>query len=98
MGTGRGGAALDIRVLGPIEAMRGGIPVELGGPIARRLLAALVVHRGHVASVDALCEVLWGDGQPPTAARSLQSHIARLRRSLGPGAEIAAQAPGYVLR
>ena len=35
-----------IRVLGPVEAERDGVPVNVGGPQQRRLLALLVLQRG----------------------------------------------------
>src|SRR5215472_6578625 len=48
-------------------------------------------------SVDALIDGLWSD-EPPAATRAtLQSHVARLRRSLGGSGAIAAGLAGYRL-
>ncbi|HZI44309.1 MAG TPA: BTAD domain-containing putative transcriptional regulator, partial [Ilumatobacter sp.] len=49
-------------------------------------------------STDALVDVLWGEDAPPTARRSLQSHVARLRAALGgDDGPLSSQSPGYVL-
>ena len=36
-----------------------------------------------MVSADALVDALWGEDPPPTARRSLQSHVAKLRAALG---------------
>ena len=56
----------------------------LGSRLERRLLAALLVWRRTVVSVDRLMDVLWPDGAPPSAVNTLQSKISRLRRMVGP--------------
>jgi predicted ATPase/DNA-binding SARP family transcriptional activator len=91
------GTSLSLRVLGPVEAWRDDRPVGVGGQKARVVLAALLAHYGEVVSVDRLCDALWGDDQPPSAASTLQSHISRLRRVLAPEATISARPPGYSL-
>ena len=55
-----GGERLRIDVLGPIRAyVADGRDVTPDGPLQRRLLALLVLRRGHVVSVDAAVDVLW---------------------------------------
>ena len=71
-----------IGVLGPLRVEVAGRPVELGGPVPRRLLAALVAHVGQVVSVDTLIEAVWGDAPPPSAVKTVQSHVTRLRDAL----------------
>ncbi len=91
------GATLSLRVLGPVEAWRAERPIAVGGQKARVLLAALLAEYGEVVSTDRLCDALWGDDPPPSAAATLQSHISRLRRLLTPEATISARPPGYAL-
>src|ERR671938_647865 len=95
-----------IGVLGPLRVEVAGRRVDLGGPIPRRLLAALVVHAGRVVSVDALIDAVWGDAPPPSAVKTVQSYVTRLRNELAadrvarrvPGSEvIVTAAPGYRL-
>src|SRR5260221_11169028 len=84
-----------MRVLGPLEVWAGGEQVAVAGPLPRRLLALLVTRPGRFLPVDALIDGLWG-ADPPAAARArLQSHVARLRRSLGEAGVIAGGPAGY---
>lgn len=84
-------------VLGPVTVVDGsGAPLAIGGAQRRALLAQLVLAPGRVVSVDSLVEGLWGDRPPPTAVKSIQIHVSRLRRVLAPGA-LATRAPGYLL-
>jgi DNA-binding SARP family transcriptional activator len=87
---------LEIRLLGPLEAVRGGRQVPLGGPKQRLVLAVLALHAGSVVSADRLVETLWEDEPPPTASTALQGHVSRLRRLLGADA-IVTRPPGYAL-
>jgi DNA-binding SARP family transcriptional activator len=93
------------QVLGPLEVDADGGPVALGGPKERLLLALLLTRPNQVVSVEALLRGLWGDRPPPTAAKTLQSHIKRLRRALEPnrargaaGQVLVTRQPGYLLR
>jgi DNA-binding SARP family transcriptional activator/tetratricopeptide (TPR) repeat protein len=84
-----------MRVLGPLEVWDGDEQVAVAGPLPRRLLALLVTRPGRFLPVDALIDGLWGDDPPAAARATLQSHVARLRRSLGQAAEIAGGPAGY---
>jgi WD40 repeat protein/DNA-binding SARP family transcriptional activator len=93
------------QVLGPLEVEADNGPVLLGGPKERLLLALLLTRPNQVVSVDALIEGLWGEQPPPTAAKTLQSHVKRLRRALEPGRPrgaagevLVTRQPGYLLR
>src|SRR5215470_15798890 len=86
-----------VGVLGPLEVRAGGQPVEVAGPIPRRLLALLAARTGRFVTVGALIDGVWGDDPPAAARATLQSHIARLRRALGGPAAIAAGPAGYRL-
>jgi WD40 repeat protein/DNA-binding SARP family transcriptional activator len=83
------------RVLGPLEVEADGDPVVLRGQKERLLLAQLLTRPNQVVPVEALVLGLWGEHPPPSAAKTLQSHVVRLRRALEPGR--ARRAPGEVL-
>jgi DNA-binding SARP family transcriptional activator len=87
---------VEVRLLGPVEALRAGDPVRLGGSKQRAALAVLGLNPGRIVSTDRLIEALWGDRAPATAVTALHGHISRLRRLLGPDA-IVTSPPGYVL-
>jgi predicted ATPase/DNA-binding SARP family transcriptional activator len=87
---------MDIRILGPLEVDDDGRSVELGGTRPRALLAILVLRRNEVVSADRLIEDLYGARPPPTAAKSLQAHISRLRKALADG-RLVTRGGGYVL-
>ncbi|MPY91748.1 MAG: AfsR/SARP family transcriptional regulator [Acidimicrobiia bacterium] len=84
-------------VLGPVSLLVDGRPIPIGGPMPRRLLAALLVNRDAMVSADRLLEVLWGDEPPDSALSSLHSYLSRLRRLLPPSARLETLAPGYRL-
>lgn len=70
-------------VLGPLEAVApDGTPIPLGGPKARELLAAFLVHRHLTLSADRLVDMLWGEGATSGAATTLRTHVAQVRRVL----------------
>jgi DNA-binding SARP family transcriptional activator/ABC-type branched-subunit amino acid transport system substrate-binding protein len=73
---------MDVRILGPLEVVTGGRPLEIRGRKQRALLAILVVHANDVVSPDTLIDELWPDEPPPSAAKTLQVYISRLRDTL----------------
>jgi DNA-binding SARP family transcriptional activator/ABC-type branched-subunit amino acid transport system substrate-binding protein len=73
---------MEFRILGPIEVSDEGRRVEIGGHKQRALLASLLLHANEVVSLDRLIDELWGETPPPTAAKTLQAQVSRLRRSL----------------
>lgn len=76
---------VEFRALGPIEAVVGGRPADLGAPKQRALLALLVSKVGEPVTVDVIVEELWAGNPPPSVIASLQAYIANLRRVLEPG-------------
>src|SRR5215469_8685887 len=89
----------DVRVgvLGPLEVSAEGRQVDVAGPIPRRLLALLATRPGRFLSVDALIDGVWGDDPPAVPRQTLQSHVARLRHSLGEPRVIVVGPAGYRL-
>jgi peptide/nickel transport system substrate-binding protein len=88
---------MEFAILGPVEVRLDGAEVALGGPKQRALLAVLLLARNEVVSRDRLIDALWGERPPPTAQRSLDSYVSRLRRVLGQD-RLVRRTPGYVLR
>jgi DNA-binding SARP family transcriptional activator/pimeloyl-ACP methyl ester carboxylesterase len=89
---------LQVRVLGPVEVVRGGDVLDLGGPRQRALFAALAVRANAVVPADLLLDEIWPDTATDRARHSLQVHIANLRKRIAPDDVIVTRAPGYVLR
>jgi DNA-binding SARP family transcriptional activator len=87
---------MEFRLLGPLEVIEHGRSLGLGGIKQRSLLAVLLLHANQVVSADRLIDELWGDAPPPTAAKSLQVHVSRLRKELGDG-RLVTRAPGYAV-
>ena len=80
---------MEFRVLGVIEALEDGLPVSLGGPKQRSVLAMLVLDANRVVSTDHLVDGLWGDDPPLRAARD----PAGVRVQLAQGAGTRPQSP-----
>jgi DNA-binding SARP family transcriptional activator len=87
---------VDLRVLGPVEAVVGGRLVDLGPPKQRALLALLVSRVGRPVAVDVLLEELWSGHPPPAVMTSLLVYVSNLRRVLEP--DRAPREPATILR
>jgi DNA-binding SARP family transcriptional activator len=87
---------MDFRILGPVEGSRDGLPLPLGGPRQRALLAFLLLHPDEVISADRLLEELWWE-PPPSRAAALQTQVSRLRKAVGDD-RIVTESHGYALR
>lgn len=94
--TEGGGARVAVEVLGPLRAVAGGRDVTPPGPLQRRLLALLVLRRGHVVPAEVAIEALWPAGPPRDPTGALHNHVSRLRGCLPPGL-VAWAADGYRL-
>jgi predicted ATPase/DNA-binding SARP family transcriptional activator len=91
---------MEFRVLGPLEVLRNGAPVRVGGPKPRALLATLLVHAGSVVPTSRLVAAVWPGGPPPDAVGALRAYVSRLRAVLPPlpGEErLRHRTPGYQL-
>lgn len=75
--------AIQARILGPLEVDVAGTRVEIRGGKQRELLAVLLIHAGDVVSADSIIDALWGESPPPSALKTLQALVSRLRSSLG---------------
>ena len=84
-----------MHVLGPVQLVDGASTVRL--PRAQRtLLAALAARVGERVAVDVLEEALWPHDRPPSARKTLQVYVVRLRRAVGASA-ILERDGGYLL-
>lgn len=82
-------------VLGQLEVIDSEGPVALGGRRQQLVLAVLLDHAGERVSVDRLIDAVWGDGPPPSARRTIQSYVSRLRSGVTDAIETIAN--GYRL-
>jgi predicted ATPase/DNA-binding SARP family transcriptional activator len=88
---------IEFRVLGPVEAVREGRTIGLGGARQRALLALLLLEPGRPVSADRIVEELWRGDPPAGATTTLRSYVSRLRAALGEDAAIDGGAAGYAL-
>jgi predicted ATPase/DNA-binding SARP family transcriptional activator len=86
--------AYELRILGPLEVVRDGRALALGGPKPRTLVALLAL--GEPVPPDRLIDVLWPEYDEAAPAR-LQVYVSQLRKALGDPAAIELRAGGYVL-
>ena len=85
---------MEFRILGPLEVLSDGRPLDLGGQKQRALLALLVVEANRVVSTDRLIEALWEEEAPETAQKALQVYVSQLRQALDPERKEAARMDG----
>lgn len=76
-----------IDLLGGVRvATEHGEPVDIGSAKSQTVLAALALSPGAPLAVPRLVELVWGDAPPRTAHKTLQWHVAQLRKGLGSNA------------
>jgi DNA-binding SARP family transcriptional activator len=88
--------SVDARLLGPLEVERDGVPVALGGPAQRALLARLLLDPNRTVAVDRLLEDLWGEDAPASAVKMVHIYVSMLRKLL-PAGVLVTRSPGYVV-
>ena len=87
-------------VLGPLEVLRDGKPVRLGGRQQRALLALLLVHANELVRIDQLVEALSGEQSSQAGVNAVRVSISRLRQVLRDGTNgetLRTHPGGYVL-
>src|SRR6516162_11165196 len=92
-------------ILGPLQVLRSGRVVPLGGPRQRAVLALLMLEANRAVSMDRLAEDVW-DGDPPEGwVTTLQTYVFHLRQALEPGRArgaasgvLVTRGRGYLLR
>jgi DNA-binding SARP family transcriptional activator len=93
--------AVEIRVLGRVDALVNGRPLPIRGKKQRSVLAMLALRANRTVSADDLIDGLWGERPPASAAKNVQLYVSRLRKVLnasGSGAGIVTHGRGYELQ
>ncbi len=70
-------------MLGPLEVLADGRPVEIGGARLRALLTLFALDPGAVVPTERIIDALWEDDVPKGAPNALQSLVSRLRAAIG---------------
>lgn len=73
---------MEIKVLGPLEARENGVSVTPTAGKPRQLLALLALQAGHLVTVPALIDELWGAAPPRSALTTLQTYVLQVRRKI----------------
>jgi DNA-binding SARP family transcriptional activator len=73
---------MEIKVLGPLEAVEADVSIVPSAGKPRQLLALLALNARQMVPVVAMMDELWGPRPPRSAATTLQTYIFQLRRSL----------------
>ena len=76
---------MQLALLGPLEVTSGPSRVVLSAAKERAVLEMLALRAGRPVPAELLCEGLWGQNAPLSAAKALHTYIAHLRRALSPG-------------
>ncbi|MEZ0111144.1 putative ATPase/DNA-binding SARP family transcriptional activator [Catenulispora sp. EB89] len=86
-----------VALLGPVGLVsEDGVPVGVGGPRVRALLALCALQPGRPVVSARLIDAIWGEQPPENAANALQTLVKRLRAVCGRAA-VVRRAGGYAL-
>ncbi|MEV0460855.1 AfsR/SARP family transcriptional regulator [Catellatospora methionotrophica] len=88
---------MQVRLLGSVEVVAGGVVRPVPGLRRKAVLAMLGLHPGQIVSSDRLIDAVWEQDAPATALNTLQRHVSYLRELLGAKDTIVGRASGYVL-
>ncbi len=104
IGTEGDSMGIEYRLLGRLEVLSDGVPVDLGSQRQRALLALLLSNAGTVLSTDRILDELWGDAGATDKHNSLWVYVSGLRGALEPdrpkrseGTVLLTRSPGYVV-
>lgn len=86
---------MEFRILGSLQVFEGGDELELGTGRHCLLLGLLLLAPNETVPTDRLIDELWEGTPPPSAAKSLQNSVVRLRKLLG--GRIVTRAAGYAV-
>jgi DNA-binding SARP family transcriptional activator/Tfp pilus assembly protein PilF len=91
---------MEFRLLGPVEVVREGRALRLGGARERSVLTVLLLNANTVVGVHTLVDQLWPEAPPESAVHAVHVSISRLRRVLDEGSagRIETHKPGYLVR
>src|SRR4051812_5091431 len=89
---------MEFGILGPLEVRAAGRTVALGGARPRAVFAVLALHANQPVSAERLALALWGEDVPPSAVKTVQVYVARLRKALDDPEVLVTTPAGYTLR
>ncbi len=89
--------AVEVRLLGPVQALVDGRPVDLGARKQRLVFAILALEAGHLVPVERLVDLVWPDGATRTAAHAVRVSVSGLRAAFGGAVDIVTRGTGYLL-
>ncbi|MER5780761.1 BTAD domain-containing putative transcriptional regulator [Streptomyces mobaraensis] len=90
------GSAVRFGVLGTLEVWDGDDRLQVGGPRARAVLAALLLEANRVVSLSRLVDAVWEDSPPATAEHQVRKAVAELRARIPDGRLLLlTDGPGY---
>ncbi len=92
------GVGWEFGVLGPLQVRHDGRTVQLRSTKQQLLLAVLLVRANEPVSADDLVDRLWGEDPPDGARATLQTHVMRLRNTLGDSSLVRTVPGGYSIR
>lgn len=93
-------AVAEFRLLGPLEVVADGRPVEIGSARQRIVLSMLLLQANHVVPLSRLVDAVWADTPPSTSKSQIQACVSALRRQLrgiAADCEIATRSVGYAI-
>ncbi|NKE62110.1 AfsR/SARP family transcriptional regulator, partial [Lentzea sp. PSKA42] len=90
---------VEFGLLGGVEAHLDGVPVDLGHPRQRGVLAALLVDANRPVSTGRLLDRVWGEDPPSRGRETLYNYLSRLRAALPATDEVrlTRRSGGYLL-
>jgi DNA-binding SARP family transcriptional activator len=90
---------LEFCLLGPLVVRSGGLVVPMPRGHQRAVLAAMLLARNQVVTIDELAGVLWGQQPPSSAKVTVRSYVKRLRDVLGQAGRerIGTHSRGYLI-
>jgi predicted ATPase/DNA-binding SARP family transcriptional activator len=89
---------MEFGILGPLEVRADGRMVALGGARPRAVFAVLALNANQPVSAERLALALWGEDVPPSAVKTVQVYVARLRKALDDPDALVTTPAGYRLR
>jgi DNA-binding SARP family transcriptional activator len=92
---------VEFRILGPVEVLAEGQPLDIGHAKQRSVLAVLLLDLGRVVPAERLIDRVWGEDPPRSVRNLLYGYITRLRAALASATDqdiaLTRQAGGYQL-
>src|SRR3954452_15063722 len=89
---------MEFGILGLREVRANGHPVALAGARPRAVFAVLALHANEPVAAERLAVALWGEDAPPSAVKTVQVYVARLRKALDDSDVLVTTPAGYRLR